>query len=172
MKFLKSSLMVCCLLIFAGCATSKMSVISSEMMYNGQRSVRTIAIPTGAGVLGDAIAVELTNQGYKVFDSQQLSNVLMRANLSEIEIAQPQNLRSLKANGIDAYLSIRSAGGYNRLPESASVRLNSTSDGRVITGVSWQNGWGARQGSICDRVMRKNIADAACEITTGLIRGV
>ena len=116
--------------------------------------------------------MELSNKGYQVFDSQQLSNLLIRSGLSEAEISQPQNLRALKDLGLDAYLSIRSTEGYDGLPESASVRLTSTSDGRIIGGIYWQNGWGGGRGSACDRTMRKNIADAASEITNGLIQGM
>lgn len=171
MSYLKQISVLFWLLIITGCASSKMSVIPSVMSHN-QQPIKTIAIPSGVGVLGDAIAVELSNQGYQVFDSQQLSNLLIRSGLSEAEISQPQNLHALKGLGLDAYLSIRSAEGYDGLPESASVRLTSTSDGMIISGISWQNGWGGQRGSPCDRTMRKNIADAASEITSGLLQGM
>jgi len=76
----------------------------------------------------------------------------------------------LKGQGIDVYLSIKSAAAYDGLPQSASVRINSTSDGKVVGGCSWQNGWGGQAGSIMDRTMRKDITAAAVEITNILVK--
>jgi len=58
------------------------------------------------------------------------------------------------------------------LPQSASVLLTSTETARIIGGVSWQNGWGGMAGSIADRTMRKDVADAAKEITDALVKQV
>ena len=94
MGYLKAILAVLCFLIITGCASSKMSVIPSAVSHN-QQPIKTIAIPSGVGVLGDAIAVELSNRGYQVFDFQQLSNLIIRSGLSEAEISQPQSLHEL-----------------------------------------------------------------------------
>jgi len=155
------------------CSGSRVSSsIPCDIKHREQHPINTIAMAPGGGVLADAIAVALTNKNYKVFDAEQMSNFFMRLNLNEIEVASPQNLCLLKDKGIDSYLTVKSAAGYDGLPESASVRLNSTHDGKVITGVSWQNGWGGRQTSLCDRVMRKNVLEAAKEIVGELSKNI
>jgi hypothetical protein len=93
-------------------------------------------------------------------------------NLDEIDISQPEGLSKFSARGIDALLSVRSSGGYDEQPQSASARVTSTDTGRVIAGVSWQNGWGGRAGSIADRAMRQGLADAAKQITDALVQNL
>jgi hypothetical protein len=64
---------------------------------------------------------------------------------------------------------VRAAGGYDDQPQSATARVNSTHNGRVLAGASWQNGWGGRAGSIADRTMRRGLAQAAREIADALV---
>jgi hypothetical protein len=120
------------------------------------------------GLLADAVAVELSNRGYTVIDGAATSRMMVRLNLNEVEIATPVGLAKFKEQGIDAFLSVRSAGGYDEQPQSASARLNSTATGQILSGVTWQNGWGGEAGSMADRVMRKGLAQSAKEIVDGL----
>ena len=126
----------------------------------------------GGGLLADAVAVELANRGFTVIDPATTSNLLIRLNVTEIEVAQPEGLAKLNTQGIDAYLVVRAAGGSDGRPESASARMNSTQTGQVLAGVTWQNGWGGRAGSPADRVMRKNLSEAANEIASALAQRV
>ncbi len=64
---------------------------------------------------------------------------------------------------------VGAAAGYDGQPQSASVRVNSTRNGKIIAGVSWQNGWGGMAGSIADRTMRQDLTEAAVEITDSLV---
>lgn len=156
--------------LFSGCASSQISCNAPFKTDNQiTHPVNSIAMAPSGGILADAIAVELTNAGYQVFDSQQISQLFVRLNLDEFEIAKPQNMLLLKDKGIDVYLFVRSASGQDGLPQSAATRLNSTHTGKIITGVTWQNGWGGQAGSIADRTMRKDITEAAKEITDGLL---
>ena len=93
-------------------------------------------------------------------------------NLNEMQISAPKNLLILKEEGIDAFLAVKSAAGYDGLPQSATVRMNSTYDGQVIVGVTWQNAWGGHSGSIADRMMRKDIQQSAAEIAKELVKGI
>jgi len=127
--------------------------------------------PSG-GLLADAVAVELSNQGYTVIDAADMSQLMIRMNMNEIEIAQPQGLSRLRSQGVDALLTVRAAGGYDGQPQSASARVNSTHTGRVIAGVTWQNGWGGMAGSIADRTMRQGLSEAAREIAGSLARSL
>ena len=104
------------------------------------------------------------NQGFSVYDTAQTSSLLVRLGISEVEVTLPQHLDALRSEGIDAYISARSASGDDGLPQSASVRINSTHTGAIIAGISWQNGWGGQSGSMADRTMRKDLTEAAEEI--------
>jgi hypothetical protein len=112
-----------------------------------EHPVKTIALAPSGGVLADAIGLELFENGFRVVDTQQTSNVLMRLNLDELEIMEPKSMTSLKERGIDAVLLVRSVAGHDNLPQSASVRVLSASSFSLVAGASWQNGRGGAQGS-------------------------
>ena len=154
----------------AGCAASKVS--SLPVSSAAVQSVKVIAFAPGGGVLADAIGVELSNRGLTVIDSAATSSMMIRLNLNEVEITKPEGLNKLKGQGIDAILVVRAAGGQDDNPQSASARMNSTQNGQVLAGVTWQNGFGGQAGSMADRVMRKGLADAAAEIATSLVARV
>ena len=67
------------------------------------------------------------------------------------------------------HLTHPGADGNDGLPQSASVRINSTHTGEILAGVSWQNGWGGQSGSIADRTMRKDLTKAAEEIVSEIV---
>lgn len=166
---------VCAVLIGAvslvgGCGTSKVS--SVPVVNAPKHQVKVVAMAQGGGVLADAIGIELAGRGLTVIDASSTSNMMARLNLNEVEIAMPTGLDKLRAQGIDAFLSIRSVGGYDQVPQSATVRMNSTHTGQLLAGVSWQNGWGGQAGSPSDRVMRKGLTDAASEITDALVQRI
>jgi hypothetical protein len=167
---MKRSLVVALAFFIAGCAGSHVSVTGTSARISGP--INTIALMPGGGILADAIGVELSNHGFNVIESSAMTALMARLNLDEFELTQPQSLEKLKEKNIDAYLSVKAAAGNDRRPQSASVRLNSTTDGRILAGVSWQNGWGGMEGSMADRTMRKDVAGAAKEITQSLIRRI
>ncbi len=154
-------------LSIVNCSGSKLSTIAVND-NNINEAVKIFALSPSGGLLADAIGVELFNRGYTVIDTVETSTMLLRLNLSEAEVLVPTNLAALGAQGIDAYLSARSAAGPDGQPQSASVRVNSTRTGAVIAGVSWQNGWGGQSGSIADRIMRQDLAEVAVQITDAL----
>jgi hypothetical protein len=122
----------------------------------------------GGGLLADAVAVELMNHGFTVIDSAAMSNMMVRFNLNEVEISRPENLAKFKGQGIEALLVVRAVGGYDQMPQSASARMTSTKDGRLLAGATWQNGFGGQAGSIADRVMRQGLTQAAAQIARAL----
>jgi hypothetical protein len=152
------------------CAGSRISTVSLGDGRKVDHPVKTIAMAPSGGLFADAIAVELANRGFHVIDTAQTSQLLVRLNLNEVEVTQPQNLARLRDGGIDAYLSARAAAGYDGRPQSASVRVNSTYNGTIIAGLSWQNGWGGMAGSMADRTMRKDLVQAAIEIAEELTK--
>ncbi len=46
--------------------------------------------------------------------------------------------------------------------------MTATEGGRVLAGVTWQNGWGGMGGSIADRTMRQDLSEAASNIAHAL----
>ena len=118
--------------------------------------------------MADAVGIELAARGFNIVDTSQVSQILYRENMNEFQVSQPQGLKLLAGQGIDALLSVKASGAYDGQPEAASARVNDTRSGAVIAGVTWQNGWGGRQGSIADRAMRKGLNEAAAEIATAL----
>lgn len=156
-------------LFLNGCGSSKMFVGEGDIKAEDRHSVNTIAMMPGGGLLSDAIAVELFNRGYQVYDTAQTTNLIARQNLiNEFEIAKPQNLHLLKEAGIDAYLSVKATIDYDGTPRNVSVRLNSAVNGKLLAGLTWQNGWGCARGSGCDMSMHKDISETAAEIAKGL----
>ena len=154
----------------AGCASSTISSLPAATQ--AKHAVKTIAFAPGGGLLADAVGVELANRGFTVIDSATTTPMMIRLNLSEIELASPVGLSKFKEQGVDAYPIVRTAGGYDQNPQSATVRINSTHNGQVLAGLTWQNGWGGVAGSPADRVMRRGLADAANEIANSLVSRV
>lgn len=161
-----SLFIVISILFTISCGGSKVSYVGGASKVS--EPITNIALDPTGGVLADAIGIELLNAGFNVTDTQKVTALMARYNLDEMSIMQPTSLAKLKDSGVDAILSVKAVGGYDGLPQSASVRLNSTSDGKIITGVSWQNGWGGAAGSPADRTMRKGVSEAAAEIVGAL----
>lgn len=151
-------------LLVAGCGTSQ----TSSLPTTHGATVKTIAMMPGGGLLADAVAVELSARGFRIVDSAATSSLIVRLKLNEVEIAQAAGLSKFKSQGVDAVLVVRSVGGQDQQPQSASARMSSTETGALIAGVTWQNGFGGQAGSIADRVMRKGLAQAATEIASEL----
>lgn len=152
-------------LLIGGCASSK---VSSMALAAVKQSVRVIALTPGGGLMADAVGVELANRGFTIIDPSSTSNMMIRLNLNEVEVAKPEGLTKLREQGIDALLIVRTVGGYDQQPQSASARMNSTQSGQLLAGVTWQNGYGGMAGSPADRVMRKGLSEAAIEIADAL----
>lgn len=160
---MKLLLSIACLSMLA--LTSCMGSRFSTVVQRGvTHPIEAVAMDPGGGVLADAIALELFNYGVTVYDTSQTRGLLVRLDLSELEVIEPTDLGALRAQGIDAYIVVRTVAGHDARPESASVRVTSTHDSTVVSGFSWQNGWGGNQGSPSDRWMRSNLASAAKKI--------
>lgn len=158
---------ICAILLFIiGCAAPQIRVIRSPVPLDSP--IRTIALMPSGGVLADAIGVELLNYGFEVIDSGKITSLMIRDNLNEIEIIQPQNLRKLEEDGIDSILLVKSVAGYDRRPQSASVKLILTNTGRIVAGANWQNGRGGAQGSPADQGARVDLVVAAQQIAKAL----
>lgn len=166
MKRLVCTMLTPIIFLLSGCGSSKLSTL--PVMHEEQHSVQIIALAPEGGLLAEAVGIELSNRGYTIIDSASTSKLLIRLNIGELEVANPQALQKLEEKGIDAYLTVKSAGAYDGQVQSASARATSTHSGKIIAGISWQNGWGGMAGSPADRMMRKGLAEAAQEIGEAL----
>ena len=121
-------------------------------------SVKSIALAPQDGPLGGALASEFRNRGYTVVDGCDATSTFAQ----------------LKAQGVDAVLTVRTAGGSDDQPQAAAARINSTATGAVLAETTWQNGWGGWRGSkaaLANRVMHKNLKQAARDIADDLAKG-
>jgi len=150
---------------FVGCAGAKMSVIQPSELA---RPVKRIAIAPGAGPFGEAIGLELFNRGLNVVGSNEARAIVARVGLTEFEIMTTEGFSALNEKGIDAVLVAKTVDALDGTPESASVRIADTVTGEIIAGITWQNGYGGMRGSPADRMMRKNLSEAANQIADEL----
>jgi hypothetical protein len=170
MKFYKIVGICLLAMVVVSCASSKMSALPINTVST--HPVRAIAMAPEGGLLAEAVGIELSNLGYTLIDSATTSRLLVRLNMDEIEVSTPQGLMKLKDKGIDAFLTVKTAGAYDGQVQNASARASSTHNGKIIAGVSWQNGWGGMAGSIADRTMRKGLTEVAQEIAASLSRSL
>ena len=152
----------------SGCVGSQISTLSAQVTH----PVGTIALMPGGGLFADAIGVEIAARGFLIIDTATTSNLLVRLNLDEVEVIQPQGLSKLREKGIDAILFSRSASGYDSRPQSASTRLTSTHTGQILAGIVWQNARAGAIGSAADGIVRKGLAQAATEVANALMQSI
>ena len=158
------------LFIFTGCSSATLNVNAQPVM---NEKIKTIALSPSSGILGEAIGIQLMKYGYEVYDSQQLTSSIISMNMNEIQILQPENLQKIKNKiGIDSILLVKTIAGYDNKPQSASIKLVSTSTAKIIAGASWQNGSAGQEGSPMDRGARSDIAEASKQIAEGLAKSL
>jgi len=153
-------------LMVTGCAAPQVNVVRSKAPL--ESPVHTIALMPSGGILADAIGLELLRFGFNVIDTGKISGLMIRDNLNEIEITQPQNLSRLFSDGIDAVILVKSVAGYDGRPQSASVKIVHTKTGQLLAGANWQNGRGGAQGSPADQGARVDLVVAAQQIANAL----
>jgi hypothetical protein len=134
--------------------------------------IRVVALSPGAGILQEAVGVELFNRDFTIVESSETAEIAGRFQLSEFEVSGSVGLAALREKNIDALLIVKSASGTDGRPQSATAKLISTRTSEVISTVSWQNGWGGQEGSILDRSKRKDVNGAAKEIAAALVRNL
>lgn len=157
-------LVVLCMLI--GCTSPRVNIVRNQTLTG--TSIRTIALMPSGGVMADAIGLELLSYGFNVVDTGKITSLMVRDNLNEIEITQPQNLSRLSAEGIDAIILVKSVAGYDGRPQSASVKIVQTTNGQLLAGANWQNGRAGVQDSWADQDARVDLAVAAKQIADAL----
>ena len=172
-KAMKKAMVVAVTLAFVSLVGSSSSRISI-MPISGKVShpIKAFVLAPEGRLLADAVGVELSNKEFTVIDSVATSKLMVRLNLGEVEMVRPEGLAKLKDQGIDAFLTVWAAGGYDQQPQSASAWVNSTGTGQVIAGIGWQNSWGGQAGSMADRTMQKVFAEAAPDIANALVQSI
>jgi len=162
-----SFLIIVFAIVLTSCFVSPKVIVS--MARHPDKDIRSIALLPGGGVLADAVGFELMAQGYNVVDAGQVKGLLARLGMTEIEIAQPENMQVIAQKGIDAILIVKSVGGYDSRPQSASIKLISVPSGQILIGATWQQGKAGAQGSPADQGARVDVGDAAKQIAEAVI---
>lgn len=160
------------MLLLGACAHRPRLEITSQPSQSAREPIRSIGLAPSGGPLADAIGFGLMKEGIEVTDSEQVSRIMMRLNLNEVEVWEPKNLQRFKAEGVATLLQVRSVGGYDSRPQSATIKVISTDTSRVLIGATWQNGRSGAPGSIADSVARVDIAEAAEQIAQGLSKAM
>jgi hypothetical protein len=154
----------------AGCAGARLAdTVRSD--YSGP-AIRTVAVAPGGGLVAEAVAARLQMERIAVMGPSETISVLEQAGLTRAQVAGEAGFQELVKHDVDALLVIRSLYGWDGHPQSVSVRLISTRTAEVITGFAWENGWGGDLGSVADRIMRRDSAEAAHQIVAGLLERV
>ena len=150
-----------------GCAGAR--VIETIRTPSSGADVQCVAIDPRGGIMGEEIALRLGNGGLQVFDSDQTMQIARQAGIDAYLINSPDGLEGLRSAGVDALLVVRTMLGWDGKPQIVTARLIDTRTAEVITGFSWENGWGGDVGSVADRTMRKSVPEAADQISMSLL---
>jgi hypothetical protein len=102
MKIRNILLSVASALILTACASSKISTV--PIAGGVTHPVKSIAMAPDGGLLADAVAVDLSNRGFNVIDGATTSKMMIRLNLTEVEISRPEGLAKFRDQWIDALL--------------------------------------------------------------------
>jgi hypothetical protein len=144
----------------------QISVIKKAEKFD--HTIRTIALVSDERDLSGAVKVELLNKGFDVVDVQHSEAITNMSTKSPSDVLAA--LKDMK-KAVDAYLSIDTVWANDGFILTANVRLYSVSTGQTILWFSWRNGYGITDG-IPDRIVKKNLTEAAQEITAKLTRNI
>ena len=158
------------ILMAAGCAGARITEMIQTPWSGSQ--IQSIAIDPRGGVMGEQIAMHLNSGSLRVLDADQTTQLALRVGIDEYHINSPEGLEALRNGGAEALLVLKTMHGWDGNPQVVTARLIDTRTAEVITGFSWENGWGGDFGSVADRAMRKSISEAARQISTTLLNKI
>jgi hypothetical protein len=157
MKYLPLILLT---LILIGCASQNTAVVPA-VDYDGP-PVQKIAL-TNNGLLSDAVGLNLSAKGFAVSPALKGTD--------ESSISDPQQRQLFAEAGFDALLFVKSTDDDEGRPRSATALLYAIDSGNLITGVTWENGYGfGVEGSVTNQMLRADQHEAAEKIATELAR--
>ncbi len=93
-------------------------------------------------MLADAIGIELLNYGFTVVDTEKMTSLMARLNLTEVEMTEPENLRLLASESIDAILLTKSSLRLGTYIQSVTAKIILTENGELVAGTGWTNKYG------------------------------
>jgi len=159
---MRNAALLLSLTILVACASSQ--VRSTGLSRYQGPPITAIAIAPGSGALGEAIGVELFGFGFQIVDPTGVDRTSGQDLATASAVAATPRLGRLSEQGTTALLVVESVLAYDSTPQSASVRVTNASTGETLATLSWKNGWGGARGSPADRMMRKDLGEAAREI--------
>ncbi len=154
----------------AGCAGAKITEMVHPPWSGSQ--IQSIAIDPRGGIMGAEIAMHLNSGSLRVLDADQTTQLARRVGIDAYHVNSPEGLEALRNGGAEALLVLRTVLGWDGNPQIVTARLIDTRTAEVITGFSWENGWGGDVGSVADRAMRKSVPEAARHISATLLNRI
>ena len=154
-------------IILAGCSGSNVSVIQAPGAEI--KPIHRLAIMPDSGVLGDAIARELLDQGLNIVTAAETDAMVGGIKINQLGVTAREYYAALRERGVDAALTASIRMAKDGKPDDASAIVMDTANGDSLMAITWQNGWGGYSGSDADLAMRKSTFEAAQEIATELI---
>jgi hypothetical protein len=92
---------------------------------------------------------------------------------TETALRSQEGLAALRKAGIDALLVVRSVNDHDGRPRSATAALYGTDSGRLVSGVTWENGHGfGIEHSVTNSVLRVGNDQAAKEMVARLVTSI
>ena len=160
MKKIFYILVIPAVLILAGCAGSKTSILYSKKPSHPIKVIAFASTSLGenAKILTDAFKNELSKHGFDVTHNDELA------------FATPQEILELKQDGIDAYVNAKGSWVWGTTLNSITVNATSAHTGKKITKINWRNSWGGAPGSPMDNSMRKETKVAVKEVVKTLVK--
>lgn len=148
-----------CAAALTGCHT--VSSIEQPPLAPSAVPITTVAVTPPSGAFGNAVAEQLAKRGTRITYTDGSRALLGALGLSDSSLLGDASRDALRQHGIDAVLTLVAwYGTGDGKPDSAQVRVVSTSSGSDVAGVNWANGRGD-QGSLQNETMRVSPSAAA-----------
>ena len=154
-------------LILIGCGGSKVSVVQSPDAEI--KPIQRLAIMPESGILGDAIAKELSNRGIDIVTGDETAVMVGGIRINQLGVSARVYYNALREKGVDAALTASAKIAPDGTPDHARAQVLDTASGDSLLDITWENAWGGYGGSDADRAMRKSTSEAAQEISKELI---
>jgi len=138
---LKFSLLLIIVLACSACASSKITSITSQPTSH---KIQKLAVTIHGGVMAEALTRTLNKQGFNAVKLADFYRLLERINMKEVNPSDPSSLVKLyEAAGIDAFVLSRttSVAELSGHPNTVTVTVYSTRDGRKLVDLEWKNAW-------------------------------
>jgi len=169
--------------LLAGCS-HPVRVTAFTQGPPGGPPIARIAVAPAPGSIPASIAHILEREGYAVDDPAATEGLLAAHHLGGHPVEEPEVLRALASEGVDAVLiAVSDYPGWALKspkyvdirffpPEKVAVRVVRTTSGDVVTAFVWENALCAMRGSPCDTRAKRPVSEAARQVADLVLRTI